>query len=85
MVNPFILHRFPFFLTDAWKGEKSLRGVDVLYGLYLLRHASDPMYVSPITSSVKMITKHIAAMYHLKLARMISCWDFYEWSWAVIC
>ena len=63
MVSPFILHRFPFSLTSEQTGEKSLKGVSVLYGLYLLRHANGQMHVCLIAISIKIITKCVVAIY----------------------
>ena len=73
MVSPFILYCFPFSLTGEWKGEKSLKikGVNELYGLYLLH---GQMHVYLISSSVKIITKSkVFVVYQFKSARMVSC------------
>ena len=67
-MSPFILPCLPFSLTGERKGEKSLwRGVDELYGFYLLRHANGQTHVCLIASSVKIIAiKHIAVVYGFK-------------------
>ena len=54
---------FPFSLTGEWKGEKSLKSVNELYSLYLLRHSNGQILVCLIASSVKIITKRIVAVY----------------------
>ena len=61
------------------------RGVDELLGLYLLCSTNGQMHVYLIASSVKIITKHIFAVYRFKSARMVSCWDLCVCSCAVIC
>ena len=61
------------------------RGVDELNSLYLLRHANGLMHMYLIAPSIKIITKHnIFPVYWFKSARMVSCWDLYACSWAVI-
>ena len=59
------------------------RGVDELYSFYLLHHANRQTHL--IVSSIKIIIKHVAVEYRFKSARMVSCWDLYAFSWAVIC
>ena len=85
-MSPFILPCLPFSLAGEWKGEKSLgRSVNELYGFYLLHHANGQTHVYLIASSVKIITKLVAVVYGFKSASMVSCWDLYACSWAVIC
>ena len=85
MVSPFILPCLPFPVTGKWKMRNRWRGVDKLYRLYLLRHTNHQMHLCLIASSVKIITKSIAAMYRFKSAKIVSCWDLYAHAWAVIC
>ena len=59
--------------------------IDELYSFYLLHHTNGQMHMCLIVSSVKLITKHIAVVYQFKSARMVSCWNLYVCSWAVIC
>ena len=47
MVNPFILHRFPFSLTDAWKGEKSLKKCWCIVWLILIMSCQWPNVCVP--------------------------------------
>ena len=76
IMSPFILHCFAFSLAGEWKVRNHWRGVDKLYGLYLLRHANGQMHVYLIASSIKIITQcNIFAMYRFKSASMVSSWD----------
>ena len=59
MVSPFILHCFSFSLTGNEKVRNRWRGVNELYGLYLLHHDSGQMHVCLIASSFKITTKHV--------------------------
>ena len=85
MVSPFILPCLPFSLISEQKVRNRWRDVNKLYDFYLLHHVNGQMHVSLIASCVKIITKHIAVVYRFKAARMVSCWDLYVCSWAVIC
>ena len=73
MVSPFILSFLPFPLTGERKVRNHCTGIDELNGLYLLRHANHQMHMCLIVSSVKIITKHVAAMYRFRLAKIVSC------------
>ena len=62
------------------------RGFDELYEFtyyVMLINGQTHMYL--IATSIKIITKCIAVVYRVKSARMVSCWDLCECSWAVIC
>ena len=80
-----------FFLAclSLWLVNKKVRnrwrGVDKLYGFYLLCHASGQTHVCLIASSVKIFTKCVAVVYWFKSARMVLFWDLYACSLAVIC
>ena len=84
MESPFIIYCFPFSLTGEQNVRNRWRGVDELYGLYLLCHANGQMHMYLIASSVKVITKHVFVVYRFKSARMVSCWDLYACSRDVI-
>ena len=56
------------------------RGVDKLYGLYLLHHTNGQTHVCLIAAFVKIITNRVAVVYRFKSARMVSCWDLYTCS-----
>ena len=59
------------------KVRNSWRGVDELYGLYLLHLANGQMHMHLIASSVKIIIKHnVFTVYWFKSARMVLYWDF---------
>ena len=78
MVSPFILHLVNEKMRNHW------RGVNELYGLYLLHHANGQIHICLIASFVKIITKcmHcVFAVYWFKSARMVSYWDLYACSW----
>ena len=86
MVSPFIL---PFACLSLWLVKEKVRnyrrGVDKLYDFHVLHNVNGQMHVYLIASSIKIITKRVAVMYRFKSARMVSCWDLYVRSWAVIC
>ena len=70
MVSPFILPCFPFSVIYEHKGTESLknhrRGVDKVYGFYLLHHANGQMHkmlMYLIASSVKIIAKRVFTLY----------------------
>ena len=66
LVSPFILPCLPFSLTGERKGEKSLwRGVDELYGFYLLRHANAKCTCAWLHHPLKL----------LPLSALLSCMD----------
>ena len=77
LVSPFILLCLLFSLTDERKGEKSLKGVDKLYGFYLLCHANGQMHLCLIASSVKIkISYNVhCCLIPIQVTRMVSCWD----------
>ena len=58
------------------KSENHWRGINELYGLYLLHYTKGQMHIYLIVSSIKIITKHkFFAVYRFKSARMVSCLD----------
>ena len=86
MVSPFILHCFPFSLTGKRKGEKFTEELALMnstvctyYGTLLVK------CTCAWASSIKIIIKCITVVDWFKSARMVSCWDLYVCSWAVIC
>ena len=85
IVGCFILHCFSFFwlVNKRWEITKEV-SINC-NGLYLLFHAKGEMHVYMVTWSIKFINKHnVFAMYQFKSAMMVSCWDLYMCSWAMI-
>ena len=71
-----------FFIASLslWLGKGKVRnhwrGVDELYGLYLLHRTNGQMQMYLIASSIKIINKrNVFAMYQFKSARTVLCWD----------
>ena len=74
IVSLFILHCFSSLWLVNEKVRNHWRGVDKLYGLYILHHANGQMYVYLIISS--LLPSAIFAMYWFKSAKMVSYWVF---------
>ena len=75
------------FLFDWWTKRWEI-AEEVL--MYCTDYTYDTMLMAKcmsawITSSIKIITKRVVAAYWFKSARIVSCWDLYVCSWAVIC
>ena len=76
MVSSFVLASLSLWMVNE-KVRNRWRGVNELYGLYLLHYANGQIHVCLIELSVKTVTKRVFALYRFKSARVVSCWDLY--------
>ena len=64
----FILYSFPFFLTGEQKVRNHWRGVNILYSLYLLRHANGQIHMYLIAS---LLTSAMFCCVRIQVTRMV--------------
>ena len=85
MVSPFILHCFPSLWLVNKKVRNHWKGVNELYGSYLLHHANGQIHVYLLYYPLIFFKKSNGfAVCQFKSAKMVSCWDLHACSWAVI-
>ena len=81
MVSPFVLASLSLWMVNE-KVRNHWRGVNEMYGIYLLCQASGQMHIIWLHHPLNY---YQAQWFWFKSARIVSCWDFYLCSWAVFC